>query len=94
MATPTDEDWRLNGQESFLLGVELTRADYVPPSPTWDHDHCEFCWAKFMDKDGPDIQRTGYNKLVDEILVWICNDCFGDFKKRFRWTVNSEETPD
>jgi hypothetical protein len=44
-----DEDWRLTGQEEYLQGATLLRKRYRAWSAEWDHDHCEFCWAKFRD---------------------------------------------
>jgi len=44
-----DEDWRLQGQEEYLLGATLMRKQYKAWSEDWEHDHCEFCRAKFMD---------------------------------------------
>lgn len=43
------DDWRLHGQEKYLQGITLTWKRYRAPSATWDHDHCAFCWAKFVD---------------------------------------------
>ena len=40
-------DWRLRGQERYLTGREFVWREYTAPRPDWDHDHCEFCWAKF-----------------------------------------------
>src|SRR5947208_2930159 len=44
-----EEDWRLRGQEDYLQGATLLRKPYRAWSEDWEHDHCEFCWAKFMD---------------------------------------------
>ena len=92
MSKTNDDDWRLSGQERYLLDTELVRMKYRPPSATWDHDHCEFCWAKFMAVGSPSnpsdthkILHEGY-KTVNE-NQWICDDCFADFQARFRWTV-------
>ena len=86
MTNPNADDWRLRGRnEDDFLGLEMIRKEYVPPSPSQDHDHCDFCWAKFMAVDGPDIQRAGY-KTVEQ-GDWICDSCFGDFAQRFRWVV-------
>jgi len=41
-------DWRLMNQERYLKGVTLSWRAYVPANPTNDHDHCEFCQAKFL----------------------------------------------
>lgn len=61
MVDPTD--WRLQGQEKYLKGVELRWQVYrrYPEKPDWDHDHCEFCWAKFMVEDYPDVLHEGYS---------------------------------
>jgi hypothetical protein len=80
-------DWRLQGQERYLKGVELRWQVYrrYPANPDWDHDHCEFCWAKFMVEDYPDVFHEGYSTL-DEYR-WICKGCFDDFKEMFEWRV-------
>ena len=66
-----DDDWRLQGQEKYLFGATLLRKRYKAWSEDWDHDHCEFCWAKFMDPsssidaaqfiaDNPEVLIEGY----------------------------------
>ncbi len=70
-STPDEKDWRLQGQENYLKGATLLRKPYRALSPDWEHDHCEFCWAKFMDPlfsadhakaiaEDPDILTEGY----------------------------------
>jgi hypothetical protein len=76
-------DWRLQGQERYLTNAKFVRRIYVPPSPSWDHDHCEFCGAKVSLNEG-DL-REGYVTLDGK--HWICDVCFNDFKERFRWVV-------
>jgi hypothetical protein len=85
MVDPTD--WRLQGQEKYLKGVELRWQVYrhYPEKPDWDHDHCEFCWAKFMVEDYPDVLHEGYS-TPDEYR-WVCKGCFEDFKEMFQWRV-------
>ena len=80
-------DWRLQGQEEYLKGVELRWQIYgrYPKGPDWDHDHCEFCWAKFMVEDYPEVLPEGYTTL-DEYR-WICSGCCEDFKEMFEWRV-------
>jgi len=80
-------DWRLQGQERYLKGVELHWCAYrrYPDNLDWDHDHCQFCWAKFMVEDFPDAMHEGYCTL-DE-YHWICSQCFEDFKDMFAWRV-------
>ena len=77
----------MSDQEAYLSGVTLLRRTYRtnPDNPTWDHDHCAFCQAKFMVEDIPDVLHEGYATADD--YHWICDICFGDFKDRFRWIV-------
>ena len=88
-----DDDWRLNGQETFLTGVVLVRRPYrrSPRNPEWDHDHCAFCSAKFTLQDIPDALHEGYTTVDD--YHWVCDDCFNDFRHRFRWLVETPTDP-
>jgi hypothetical protein len=83
-------DWRLRGQEKYLKGVTLVRRRYrkYAKSPSWDHDHCAFCWAKFMVEDYPNVLHQGYATADD--YHWICEQCFEDFKDMFRWNAIEE----
>ena len=88
--TAQDDDWRLTGQEADLQGVVLRRLQYPTRAnqPEWDHDHCEFCWAKFsMDPRIADALTAGYATL-DE-YYWICDGCFSDFRERFKWKLQA-----
>jgi len=89
---PDDKDLRLRGQENYLAGVTLVRRPYrrYAAKPKWDHDHCAFCWAKFMVEDHPDVLHEGYATLDD--YHWICERCFKDFRELFRWTVVEDAT--
>lgn len=78
-----EDDWRLRWQEDYLQGVALQRKTYRKPSKTWDHDHCEFCWAKFSEREH-DLHE-GYCTL--DQYYWICDECFRDFKEKFEWQV-------
>jgi len=50
-----DDDWRLDrGAHETLAGKFMCKAGYVAPRKEWDHDHCEFCWQKFVDPTYPD----------------------------------------
>lgn len=74
----------------------------------WDHDHCDFCWAKFMATDYPPEQRewreqhpeiltAGYTPAGSEpgrTCLWICPQCFEDFRERFDWTVVEDRHAD
>ena len=78
-----ESDWRLVGQERYLQDVTLVHKKYSQYSkdPSWDHDHCEFCWATFMVRDYPDVLHIGYATTDD--YHWICESCFKDFKEKF-----------
>jgi hypothetical protein len=98
------DDWRLDGDKaSYLADATLVRKQYRAQSPTWEHEHCEFCNAKFMDpefsaehkrfiEDRPDIQTVGYaakgtGPEGQDDYHWICEGCFRDFCEQFRWNV-------
>lgn len=68
----------------------------IAPAHAWDHDHCEFCWAKFeapakvaeRDSADPSIFTEGYVTVQSGgAPQWICEKCFEDFKDEFRWSV-------
>ena len=86
LRVPAD-DWRRLGQERYLKNKVVTFGKYTPPRPDWDHDHCEFCMAKFSLFPGDLTQ--GY-ATTDEYR-WICAECFADFKDEFGWTVPSSD---
>ena len=80
-----DNDWRLQGQGAYLKGVSLCWKKYARYSESWEHDHCEFCWAKFMEADYPDVLHEGY--ATEDNYRWVCEQCFEDFKDLFGWEV-------
>ena len=97
-----ENDWRLTGQERYLQGAALTWKRYHARSETWEHEHCAFCWAKFMDPDfsdayrqhiaeHPDVLTEGYTTTAEHHHGadhhWICKPCFDDFAERFHWRV-------
>ncbi len=98
-----DGDWRLRGQEDFLLGAELVLKRYRAYREDWEHDHCAFCWAKFMDPDfspehkrwvgeHPDVLTEGYATTASHPqgadYFWVCPTCFEDFRDRFGWHLS------
>ena len=83
-------DWRLTNQERYLKGLALSLEPYAP-SPGNDHDHCEFCWAKFMMPEWPDTLHSGYTTA--DHRRWICSTCFEDFRDMFQWTVSATAGP-
>lgn len=85
---PDRNDWRRTGQERFLLGVRLVHERYRERSPLWEHDHCEFCFAKFSEAPG-DLDR---GVRTEDGSRWICLACFHDFRAEFRWTVAPDDS--
>jgi hypothetical protein len=96
-------DWRLTGQETYLQGVALVRKPYRAYSENCEHDHCEFCWAKFMDpayseahrkfiEEHPEVLTEGYATTDEPPHAaddhWICPTCFEDFAEAFEWRVH------
>jgi len=78
-------DWRLGGQDRYLKGVTLFRRAYSRYRESWDHDHCAFCWTKFMVEDGPGVLHEGY--CTEDGYHWVCGTCFADFRAAFEWRV-------
>jgi hypothetical protein len=89
---PEKNDWRegMRGSNPWLKGVKLHWMTYKKPSDTGDHDHCSFCWVRFIEADDvidsdDFITHEGYTTLDD--YHWVCNDCLGYFKDEFEWVV-------
>lgn len=76
---------------------------YRAESAERDHEHCEFCWAKFMDPDfsedhrrfvaeHPDVLTAGYTtatcKPQRASRHWVCEPCMSDFATEFAWTAS------
>jgi hypothetical protein len=80
-------DWRLTNQEKYLKGATLVWRTYHAPRSDWDHDHCSFCWAKFMERELPDTLQAGY--CTPDEYYWVCKQCFDDFADVFQWKVTS-----
>ncbi len=74
-------DWRLQGQEKFLMRAAFAKRQYQKYRDDWDHDHCEFCSEKFS--EGPKDLHVGY--ATQDNLHWVCEGCFEDFKQHFQW---------
>jgi hypothetical protein len=86
-----ENDWRLQGQEKYLKGATLSWKRCARLSDTWEHDHCEFCWEKFMEVANPDTLHEGY--ATPDNSRWICAQCFDDFADMFDWVVTDREQP-
>lgn len=80
-----DEDWRLMGQDKYLFGATFEFRKYEPHRIDWDHDHCEFCWAKFCANQGEGWFHEGF--VTEDKKHWVCNDCYKHFRDRFRFNT-------
>ena len=78
-------DWRLTNQMKYLFRARITKAIFEGTA-TNDHEHCEFCWAKFGEDEGS--LKSGYCTL--DRYHWICDECFRDFNKQFEWDFSRE----
>lgn len=76
------DDWRLTGQMNYLYRAALKKADFKKTERN-DHEHCEFCWAKFAEME--DCLKSGY--CTPDGYRWICDECFQDFQEQFEWEL-------
>jgi hypothetical protein len=81
------DDWRIQGQDDYLLGKTLYWRQYKSFSETWEHDHCAFCWDKFEEGNSPGALHEGYS--TEDNYHWVCQECFDDFREMFKWNVAS-----
>ena len=77
-----DNDWRLQGQD-YLQGATLFHRAWRQTRRDWDHDHCDFCFAKIASRGIEDALHEGW-ATADE-YHWVCDTCYQDFKGRFEW---------
>lgn len=99
------DDWR----RSSPGAAERTRfrwARYVAPKPEWDHDHCLFCWAKFVPRseqgkdrlarDQHTIYFEGYATIEPSGsgFEWVCRPCFEDFADELGFVVIGDAPPE
>lgn len=80
------KDGRVVIPKPELQGVALAWQPYAPSSPNNDHDHCEFCRAKFMRGDTPDALNAGY--ATADGYYWIGKTCFDDSVGLFEWVLD------
>ena len=91
------DDWRLTPtNESQFRGAVFTRKAYVPSSPSWDHDHCSFCWAEFLPAGVAAHEEPTFHEGYATVgppanprpdYYWVCPTCFEDFRERLEWTT-------
>ena len=80
------KDWRAMGQEKYLLGKSLSWNKYTPNTEKDDHDHCAFCFKKFMVTAGNEVATEGYSTKNNS--HWVCEKCFEDFKEEYKWAAS------
>ena len=80
-----DDDWRLQGQEKYMLGESLQFCSWSSTNPKWDHDHCEFCSTKIASPVIEDALHEGYT--TKDKYRWVCAECFNDFREKFKWVL-------
>lgn len=49
------------------------------------HQHCAFCWEKAVTYEPATFYCT------EDMGTWICEECFQDFREKFRWQVRPAE---
>ncbi len=91
-----DSDMRWNAHDEYLTGAEFCLQSFGAVG-MHEHEHCEFCWTKFMDpnfSDGhrafietnPDVLTRGYASTESWSpgihKYWVCPTCFEDFRQR------------
>jgi hypothetical protein len=88
------DDWRLTNQEKYLGGAVFVWKRWKQSRDSWDHDHCEFCSAKFGEPQASesDCLQQGYSTLgpPDDPrpdYYWVCEPCFQDFRDRLQLKV-------
>lgn len=96
---PAPDDWRRMGQENELPpGTTLVFKSYRARSETWEHEHCRFCFTKFMDPGFSDAHRRFIEEHEDVLTEgftttdehkkgadwhWVCPTCAEDFAGEF-----------
>lgn len=77
-------DWRVDNA-MWTRGAVLRFQKYTRPREDWDHDHCEGCWATFMESGSSEVLTEGY--VTDDNYRWICPACFRDLKEEMGWKL-------
>ena len=99
------DDWRRTSP-GLPAGTAFRWRDYEAPRPDWDHDHCVFCWAKFvprtelgkgwLEQDHHTIYSEGYATVEPSGsgFEWVCRPCFDDFSDELKFLVVADEQID
>ena len=85
-----DKQWRIETGR-HLIGAALRKRRWVGRGEEWDHEHCDCCWAKFAEWEGPDIQHEGYVTVSDADSKtaghWVCEQCLQDLQVEMDWRL-------
>ena len=79
------DEWREQGQEKYLSGIVFKLKPYTSLREDSDHDHCEFCGAKFSNKLMGALHQ-GYVSL--DGYRWVCEECMKDFKVKYKLIIS------
>lgn len=83
------DDWRLDPYPKELEGKTFRLKKFVQ-SENLDHADCFFCWKTFFtDMVTNHYALQGYVTYCAEWdqEVWVCEECFADFRELFGWKV-------
>src|ERR1700741_152731 len=83
------EQWLASTAEG-LRSNQLSWSRYTQPSPTWDHDHCEFCFRRFAEPGAGYTDSTEFGYATPDRFDWVCKDCFDKYKDRFDLIATNE----
>ena len=84
-------DWRIDSAK-HARGEILTFKKYTRWSDSWDHDHCEACWKKFMESGEGNSLTEGYARaLALEAERWGIERKIADVAARLGDEVTDED---
>lgn len=83
------DDWRLTGQEDYLLFAKLNEVipnEYIKSLEKQEqfHEHCEFCMKEVDDN----LNQKFYSTMDN--YRWICEECYNDFKEKFKFNKKNK----
>ena len=88
MVKKKDIDWRIEIYDGYLNGATFSLEKFASTA-TNDHEHCMFCWQKITDLPIENSNIDGYCTVDSKTgqTVWVCKNCFNDFKKQFKFNI-------
>ena len=91
-----EEDWRLSQGNFDFIKNHVFKNQYFKSNKYNDHDHCNFCWKKITDLEiDEEHDAFGYVTLnAHGQEEWVCEKCFNDFKERFNFKVEDNNSVD